>query len=1128
ADLLVTLDLEPTQISGDFGPKKTPGTVNLSGMDVAAHLHDGIVELKTFELEVFGRTITATGDFDPSDGSLAAKIETRGDLDGTLKAMRALKLAPENVGLAGLDIDLALTVEGIGGAMPRIVSTASGILPKFLTMLKSPFDVATVKGSITARGLTTERLKADELTVTTDLHYDRGIPGGSVAVSGRGISARDRYLESARVKLELAALNATLTVNATEGAAGLTVGLVATAKVVPGADNIAVTIQSLDVKRGELSGTLLAPLAIVLPTKKLTGSKELLLNETKLLIAGSKLTISGRATVRPGEEEGSIALETAAITVVLDALDLGRVAKLAGRDLKGWGGTLSGTIDATGLPETPAAKLDLAARLRKRGVSGVLSATLAGSVTERNAGLSTTVHLETKGASTRVATVNASVPLYTTRIDGERFKRNVTIQRTAAWNIHVDIPPRRLATLAGFIPAAVRARLGSRDLRVGLEGDIRGSASRPTGNAAVSIDGRFLKAGRQKLEANALWVAGDTGSTVKGKLSVFNGVGPRALAHGTFDVDLPKRLTRARPIKRWEAKLAIPTVELAALPLSKEIKSKLLGGRVNGTLSASGTLREASGLLKLNAVGLRTDKVDGLDAKTSITFTPHNIRFTVDGTLANTPLLTAQGNLKTGTRALMGKSSSRRRALMNAPLSAKLTVTRRSARDWATLVPKLAKWPGTIGLTVDVTGTPGKPVATVGGGWHDWKTVTGQTTDLLLGGRVTMADAELTARWKERASDPAITITAKAAPLGRTWLAHSGGAKATVHLVANAPSLRAVLPAALIKATLPDADGRVSADLTVGATVKNRAGQPIPSDITAKGHLTVDELMVAIPKSKRRVERGRLKLMVSDTLLDLDVRAFEANPLGKERSVALSVHAPVSLGLRPEVGHVTGTIRTDRWLAIGPTDAPQGEITLNANLSVQPKRGKAHIDIKTLNLSSAGRFMMRHGGEMTSKGDVIYVDEHPAAVGQLVGKAAAPTAPLPIQGWDILVSMPKDGATIHKSPLNLVVTGNIAIGLHEQMSIDGTLVGQKGHLEFIGALLPLRKGTIRITDDCLGCLDLTFAGRANHVIARQFSKESAEGREEIVIIRGTAKKIDLTHRGAGAGFLVNQMSTLNA
>lgn len=302
-------------------------------------------------------------------------------------------------------------------------------------------------------------------------------------------------------------------------------------------------------------------------------------------VAGGRARINADARLERGSD-GRMALTRADVAVALEAIDLERAARLAGRTPK-ISGTLGGELSIERRGAARIVRYDLAARLAKPE----LALTAAGAIDDRRA---------VATLRSRLGTVEVSLPLA-----DRGGARAIDLDRDLA--ISADIAPTRIDEIAALLPPASAARLRARVSggEIGARVEISGTARAPRASVALEADARLVK-----LAGKAIEIDGDLAiETRDGRLAIQPDVAialagvPGELAEITGAIDLGAhvrgdRLDLRGATRDASLELDVDIARRDASSLASNSMGGLLraslaraGGQLHGHIAVTGTPR---------------------------------------------------------------------------------------------------------------------------------------------------------------------------------------------------------------------------------------------------------------------------------------------------------------------------------------------------------------------------------------------------------------------------------------------------------------------------------------------------------------------------------------------------------
>jgi hypothetical protein len=441
-------------------------------------------------------------------------------LEGTGASSDVLPTAPPNV--PPIETEIHVTVAG-AGLVPPDLDAAIGLVIGPTQIGKLAVDGVSAHAHAHAGGITLERFAAHglgfEITASGDVMSDATLHG-TIAVAGTPP-------ETIKVLRE----------------AGIAVWY-----RVPPIPHLAVTMHA----EGKLDGKL-----------------ELQIEPSTMQIAGGTVAVAGRATLDHRK------LADAATAISLHGLDLGAIARLAGKPAPKVRGSLSGTLALDRTPQAQHATYDLAIALRQPDVT-----------------------VEVHGAADlAIANLHARIIRRADHVvlataTGHVAHAEAKLLPQRGWNIAIAAPARSFAELVALLPPelhiAVPERLPEGD--VALHAELAGTPAQPRGHVDIEVHATTPAGGEHVMLHAELAPSG------RGILVTTHGVvDPDTLAVVDGTVTLPSPFVGTRfDLARLKAGIVlaetieIPDRALANVPLVPPHVAAL-GGTIGGKLELHGS-----------------------------------------------------------------------------------------------------------------------------------------------------------------------------------------------------------------------------------------------------------------------------------------------------------------------------------------------------------------------------------------------------------------------------------------------------------------------------------------------------------------------------------------------------------
>jgi hypothetical protein len=602
-----------------------------------------------------------------------------------------------------------------------------------------------------------------------------------------------------------------------------------------------------------------------------------------------------------------------------------------------------------------------------------------------------------------------------------------------------------------------------------------------------------------------------------------------------------------------------PLAELLALAPGMGVPRELTAGeRVSAVLRLRGAPRAPTGELLVSVDG-GGDVAPGTTASWSLRgLLGLGARAsTVDLALAteSVPRMRLAGDVGVGTRELLG---GRVEALTRAPLDLTLTLPDQP-------VPTFAADAST-GRTDELLRAVG-PLGRLSGS----ATLRGSVADPTLTGRVAFdrllagcgsrgkaslrVDADRDAGRVELAvldatSDGAVGDERLRVALGADWSSMFAGGTASdaqarygplrwsVHTPAGGPiEVACVVPAALTRSLQLGVSGRLSSDLAGQAVVARDGALWSLAELDGQGALRFVEGRLALGDSGRVLHDVALELSIARGQVRLDrLEAHERDLQRPDRWLRASGQVAAA---GDGYGQGTFEVRASKMLVMGPLDAPQAELdlTLDGTVDLRDDVNRVSMRVDQLELYAPIRLLRFLWPVTVGTGDLVEQqsadgrppfslpepperpDTEPPPVARATasprtqrGAASAAEAvePPPTgaeRGWDVDVSFPK-AFRIMQQGMTFDAHGRVHAELRPG-GIEATseLVIDRGQLELLNHQLDLAHGSIAFLDGGRPWLDMTFRRLAPKTAQRQLAADgSALG--HVVVRIGSSPGMD--------------------
>ena len=300
---------------------------------------------------------------------------------------------------------------------------------------------------------------------------------------------------------------------------------------------------------------------------KLDGKLELAIDPSTMQLAGGTVSVGGRATLEHRE------LADAATKIAVHGLDLGALARLAGKPAPKIHGALSGTLALDRTPQAQHANYDLTIAVREPAVAVEIHGKADLAIADLRA------RVVRRADHAVLATATAHVAHDKDRLRPRR-----------GWRVVADVPVRSFAEVAALLPPDVHVTLPDGD--VALHAELAGTPASPRGTAKIELHAT-TPAGPQHVVLDATLAPGPNGTIVTTRGAVDDALAtldgtvtvPSAFVGGRADV---KHLIAGLG---FDQTLRVADRELASLAFVPP-RFAGLGGNVGGELRVHGT-REA-------------------------------------------------------------------------------------------------------------------------------------------------------------------------------------------------------------------------------------------------------------------------------------------------------------------------------------------------------------------------------------------------------------------------------------------------------------------------------------------------------------------------------------------------------
>ena len=512
---LVGLELDHREVNGLLGREVLASDVSLGGT-VSGPPEKLALD---FDLKTQGGTLKLAGTVD------ARRLEDLSyDVELTLKDLRTTKLLALKK-VPPLELDrLALAVKGRGTKKD-----------------KADAKIHLELGPLRAKGITVDRAVMDARFAEGRLRIESLL----VEALDQEVRAKGSY----RLADKHLSLDVEPTADVGQALAKLrAAGVPIRSKLPPG---------GVRVKRGELT---------VHVEGRVDQALEVTLTKGKVRVAGGVVQIDVNASLHKGEQK--MALSRLDGSVELHGLDVGALAALSGKPVRGVDGILSGRVKLSGTREEPKAKIALDLETGRRGA---LRTEIRGTAGKHHADV--TIVAREKNPGQEVARIEASVPLSNGKLGSGPVR------------LYVDVPKRKLSDLSRLLPDAVAVKLARvPDGEVRVHADIKGTTQKPDGSFDLDVVTDAVPGVDAHQRVNVHGTLKD--ARVVTKLSAWLDERGDPLATGNVEAELDKNPS-------WKLDLALRPPPLEKLPPA--LRKAGLGGKVELDAHLAGDRHDASG-----------------------------------------------------------------------------------------------------------------------------------------------------------------------------------------------------------------------------------------------------------------------------------------------------------------------------------------------------------------------------------------------------------------------------------------------------------------------------------------------------------------------------------------------------
>ncbi|MFO0661145.1 MAG: hypothetical protein U0165_15130 [Polyangiaceae bacterium] len=955
-----------------------------------------------------------------------------------------------------------------------------------------------------ASGITVGGIPIDGVLATA--HLEKGqlsITKLVVTALSQELAVAGQYeLESKRVRLDLSTRGKTQ---------DLLVGLRKRGLAIPP------VASSLELGEGELvhvEGVVGGELGVDIP-------------KVRLGVASGTAVIDAHLDLAPGDPEKTdkkIVVKSMRADARVSSIPIHQLASYAGKNLRGARAVASGEVHVTGTPENPSATFDLsvvggpseedrdAARVRMTGLAS-------------RSELRSKVSIVRRDAKDPLVDADVLLPLFV-----GKNTRSLAADRPLVIDLH--IPKVSVKELAALVPPELLEGKTLPDAMVGADVHLRGTAAQPVGTVDVNAEGALVSAlsEKQTLSAHATLNPAAEGVRVEVATQLAAGADPQLVTARTV-VELPSSPLVQRPTDlRWSLDAKMDPKKISSLPVAPESVSAI-AGTVGLTVAASGTNRDVSARVVLDARDVAREKNPPIDARFVAELAPTQSEVSLEINAAKIPVAKLAGTVGVAGQGLVPAIREKK---LDVPLLAlTLSLVPHSLDELAPLRPA---WKGTaakLGGSVEIKGRATSPVLNADVALDDITTLDGGKARAALHVDGSLDEVKAVARLNRVGVEEGLTLTASTRP--KQLLGKGGGLgdlDIQVALNASHLSLASVVPVTEKLTPSLNLEGELNTDLsgTVGLRIT-----PLSRSIRRgglRGSLALNNVALTLPKSTRRVKNVNLNVNATDDGVEITkLEAHESDVANSDRQI----HATGKLGLNAfQPGDFELALRSKDWLvhgtpALGPTDAPRGELSADLSVSgdLSSSMKKIRVNVNALELSAPDRFLRSHAAEVVSTGDLLVVDDA-HSVGQLVRSSTAATSESAKReppssegtvagaptGLELDVTVPKP-IHIKQFPMNVYLQGSVHLDAHDGQTVtSGKLSAVAGDFTLGGLKHELRRGEIRFESSGPPVLDLEFARAPTHAAQLDFALDTSSNAEVHARLNGAYGKQKIEVSGA--------------